>query len=162
MVFGDDYKEAILKDIDADQLPVYYGGSCTSKDGDIKCSHAVSDFIAFKIGYGGIIPSELHYKDICRPDESELKTMTVNRGEDKHIELKVTEQHSRIAWYIKCTGLQDIGCGIFLKEDESQVSTEDMEMVTPYFRLLTHFVPDHGEFEVKRPGTCKFTVILMS
>lgn len=39
------YKSELLKCIDADQLPVYWGGSLTDKDGDPKCSSKVSFLI---------------------------------------------------------------------------------------------------------------------
>lgn len=40
----DDWKEKILEHIDADQLPVYWGGTMTGEDGDPKCSSKVTHF----------------------------------------------------------------------------------------------------------------------
>jgi len=43
-IYGTDEKEwraALLEYIDADQLPVYYGGTMTDPDGDPKCSSRV-------------------------------------------------------------------------------------------------------------------------
>ncbi len=45
-IFGFDKSEwtaALLKEIDADQLPVHYGGTMTDSDGDPKCSGKVCD-----------------------------------------------------------------------------------------------------------------------
>jgi len=36
-----DYKEHLLKDIDADQLPVHWGGTATDPDGDPCCRSKV-------------------------------------------------------------------------------------------------------------------------
>jgi len=44
-VFGSDKSEwsaALLKEIDADQLPVHFGGTMTDSNGDPKCSSLVS------------------------------------------------------------------------------------------------------------------------
>ena len=49
-VFGSDRNEwtaALLEEIDADQLPAYYGGTLTDPDGDPKCSSLVINFITF-------------------------------------------------------------------------------------------------------------------
>jgi hypothetical protein len=43
-VFGFDkneWSEALLKEVDADQLPVYYGGTMMDADGDPKCPSKV-------------------------------------------------------------------------------------------------------------------------
>ena len=43
-VFGTDreqWTEALLQDIDADQLPAYYGGTMTDPNGDPKCPSKV-------------------------------------------------------------------------------------------------------------------------
>lgn len=40
-ISGSGWKEALLAHIDADQLPVYYGGTATV-DGDPKCSEKVT------------------------------------------------------------------------------------------------------------------------
>ena len=49
-VFGFDKNEwsaALLKEIDADQLPVHFGGTMTDSNGDPKCSSLVINFITF-------------------------------------------------------------------------------------------------------------------
>ena len=43
-IFGCDsneWKSALLEEIDADQLPVIYGGTMTGPDGDPRCLHLV-------------------------------------------------------------------------------------------------------------------------
>lgn len=43
-IFGTDqneWKAALLEEIDADQLPVIYGGTMTGPDGDPRCLHLV-------------------------------------------------------------------------------------------------------------------------
>lgn len=37
-----DYKEKLLEVIDADQLPVFWGGTATDPDGDIYCTSKVT------------------------------------------------------------------------------------------------------------------------
>lgn len=44
-IFGTDdaeWKAALLEEIDADQLPVYYGGTMTDPDGDPQCPSKVN------------------------------------------------------------------------------------------------------------------------
>lgn len=43
-IFGtnkEEWKAALLSEIDADQIPAYFGGSMTGPDGDPTCSHRV-------------------------------------------------------------------------------------------------------------------------
>ena len=40
--YTDNWKEEILEYIDADQLPVHWGGTQMGPDGDTKCLHLVS------------------------------------------------------------------------------------------------------------------------
>ena len=52
-VFGSDRNEwtaALLEEIDADQLPAYYGGTLTDPDGDPKCSSMVI-YYAYTLKY---------------------------------------------------------------------------------------------------------------
>lgn len=43
-IFGfnkEEWRRALLEEIEADQLPAYYGGTLTDPDGDIKCPSKV-------------------------------------------------------------------------------------------------------------------------
>ena len=49
-IFGfdkDEWKAALLEDIDADQLPAYYGGTLTDPDGNPKCPSKVMNQLIY-------------------------------------------------------------------------------------------------------------------
>ncbi|KRX67100.1 SEC14-like protein 2 [Trichinella sp. T9] len=144
-ILGDDYKEALQKDIPAKYIPAYYGGHCYGNNSDPKCTH--------KISYGGLVPRELYFNDCYRP--ADIQEITIGRQSQKLIPLHVTNSNSVLNWYIKSTSNQDIGVGIYFTADQSLTSVDEMEMITPYFRLQMHMVPEFGSLKVEKNGYCK-------
>ncbi|KFD61249.1 hypothetical protein M514_00574 [Trichuris suis] len=141
-VFGSDYKGALLEDIAPEQLPAFYGGLCFGSNGDNKCSHAIS--------YGGPVPKELYFNDTVKP--SKLTAVTVNRQSETLIPIEVDTDLATISWFVKSLSQNDVGFGIYYSPDGSTDKVEDMEMIVPYFRLLTCFVPEYGSVQVNRRG----------
>ncbi|OUC47138.1 putative CRAL/TRIO domain protein [Trichinella nativa] len=144
-ILGDDYKEALQKDIPAKYIPAYYGGHCYGNNSDPKCTH--------KISYGGLVPRELYFNDCYRP--ADIQEITIGRQSQKLIPLHVTNSNSVLNWYIKSTSNHDIGVGIYFTADQSLTSVDEMEMITPYFRLQMHMVPEFGSLKVEKNGYCK-------
>ncbi|CDW61137.1 CRAL TRIO domain containing protein [Trichuris trichiura] len=144
-VLGCDYKAALLEDIAPEQLPAFYGGLCFGSNGDNKCSHAIS--------YGGPVPKELHFNDTVRP--SKLTAVTVNRQSEILIPLEVETDLATISWYVKSLSQNDVGFGIYYSPNGNTDKIEDMELIAPYFRLLTCFVPEYGSVQVNRKGKCE-------
>uniref|UniRef100_A0A5S6QRG7 CRAL-TRIO domain-containing protein n=1 Tax=Trichuris muris TaxID=70415 RepID=A0A5S6QRG7_TRIMR len=142
-VYGNDYKSALLEDIAPECLPAFYGGACFGNNDDKKCSHAIS--------YGGPVPKELYFNDTIKPNK--LSTLTVNRQSETFIPLQVDADQTTISWYVKSLSQNDIGFGIYYSKDGRSTAVEDMEMIVPYFRLLTCFVPEYGSVQVLRRGT---------
>ncbi|KHJ44268.1 CRAL/TRIO domain protein [Trichuris suis] len=146
-VFGSDYKGALLEDIAPEQLPAFYGGLCFGSNGDNKCSHAIS--------YGGPVPKELYFNDTVKP--SKLTAVTVNRQSETLIPIEVDTDLATISWFVKSLSQNDVGFGIYYSPDGSTDKVEDMEMIVPYFRLLTCFVPEYGSVQVNRRGKCEIS-----
>jgi len=144
-ICGDNFSEALLEVIDADQLPLYYGGTLTGPDGDPKCSHAIK--------YGGDVPLDLYFKDTISPPESDLISMTVSHGNQVLLPVIVQKPMTTLKWYFKNESHNDIGFGIYRKLNEMQTNVAEMEMVVPYARLPTFLVPEWGEITLKEPGT---------
>eukprot|EP00057_Strongylocentrotus_purpuratus_P010436 XP_011664910.1 PREDICTED: SEC14-like protein 2 [Strongylocentrotus purpuratus] len=69
-VLGSNWKEVLLKQIDPDQLPVYWGGTKTDPDGNEMCTSLIR--------VGGKIPKSFYLKD--REPPHTLTTHEVSRG----------------------------------------------------------------------------------
>jgi len=84
-VFGTDreqWTEALLQDIDADQLPVHYGGTMTDPNGDPKCPS--------KFNMGGPVPQS-HYFSCNKPvPTDDMVFATVPSGNKLKIKFEVT------------------------------------------------------------------------
>ncbi|KRX83646.1 Retinal-binding protein, partial [Trichinella sp. T6] len=157
-ILGDDYKEALQKDIPAKYIPAYYGGHCYGNNSDPKCTHKRFKRISntffslltdpLNISYGGLVPRELYFNDCYRP--ADIQEITIGRQSQKLIPLHVTNSNS-----VLNTSNQDIGVGIYFTADQSLTSVDEMEMITPYFRLQMHMVPEFGSLKVEKNGYCK-------
>jgi len=144
-VYGDNFKEALLEEIDADQLPAYYGGTLVGPDGDPKCPHAIK--------FGGEVPQELYFKDTVSPPDSELTNVTISRGKQLLIPVIVHKPMTELKWYFKNEATNDVGFGIYRKVEDRETDLEKMDMVVPYGRMITFLVPEWGGITLKEPGT---------
>ena len=92
-IFGHDemeWKAALLEEIDADQLPVYYGGTMTDPDGDPKCPS--------KFNMGGEVPHEYYLSNSLPEPKEGMETLNVIAGASgfKSLKFKVEIANSTL------------------------------------------------------------------
>ncbi|XP_057372739.1 SEC14-like protein 2 [Daphnia carinata] len=139
-VFGFDKNEwsaALLKEIDADQLPVYYGGTMTDSNGDPKCSS--------KICLGGEVPPS-YYMEVVKPTPKEYMTsLTLSSGSKKKLEYKIIQTNSVLRWEFM-TEEGDIGFGIhYVERNGERVDLVNNE------RVESNLIMEEGEVACTRP-----------
>uniref|UniRef100_H3ABD0 SEC14-like lipid binding 8 n=1 Tax=Latimeria chalumnae TaxID=7897 RepID=H3ABD0_LATCH len=142
VVLGNNWKEVLLKYIDADQLPVYYGGTLTDPDGDPKCKT--------KIKYGGEVPKSYYVRDSVKQQYDH--SITVNRGSSQQLEFDILFPSCVLRWQFMSEGA-DIGFGVYLKTKigERQKAGEMVEVVRNQ-RYNAHLVPEDGTLTCQDPG----------
>ncbi|XP_029656899.2 retinal-binding protein, partial [Octopus sinensis] len=90
-VLGSDYKETLLKYIDAEELPAYLGGTKTDADGNPYC-HSL-------ICFGGNVPKEFYLENT--EEYETMSSMVVKSGDMVQLEYKVDFAGSIIQWDTK-------------------------------------------------------------
>ncbi|XP_015906516.1 retinal-binding protein [Parasteatoda tepidariorum] len=146
-VYGspEEYQPALLKIMDASDLPAFLGGKKTDPDGDPLCKSFIR--------HGGQIPSKFHVSKAkstlakCK----EAKKLVVPRAAFSEIELNVKEANSVIEWEFE-TKTRDIGFGLFFKELEAGDEEKIVEIVSLQ-RLDTENFSETGMFKCDKPGT---------
>ncbi|XP_052073547.1 SEC14-like protein 2 isoform X1 [Mytilus californianus] len=141
-IFGTNYKSELLKCIDADQLPVYWGGSLIDKDGDPKCPS--------KIILGGEIPKE-YYLKIASEEMENFTTVNVKRGSSLQVDVDVKAAGSCIRWQFTTEGY-DLGFGVYKKTKDEKQHAGKMIPVVHSERVDSHLVPEDGSVAVKEAG----------
>jgi hypothetical protein len=90
----DEWTNVLLKEIDCDQLPAYYGGTLTDSHGDPKCPHLVVDiklarekikfktiFLThFKFNMGGRIPKHYYLSNNLPVPKEDMDSITLIAG----------------------------------------------------------------------------------
>lgn len=146
-VLGSNYKQHLLKDIDADQLPVHWGGTATDPDGDPHCKS--------KICLGGTIPEKYYRKKMLEEntDLSKYTAVTVQKGSTTQLDFPVTVKNSLLRWNFY-TDNNDIGFGVYRRTstDQKQKIT-DMEVIVPTERVNSHVIPEAGNILCENLGT---------
>ncbi|XP_069789506.1 SEC14-like protein 2 isoform X2 [Narcine bancroftii] len=141
-VLGGNWKEVLLQNIDAEQLPAYYGGTLTDPDGNPKCTS--------KINFGGDVPKTYYILDSIKQQYE--NTVTVNRGSSFQSDYEILLPGSVLRWQFM-TENADIGFGVYLKTKigERQKAGEMIEMVCNQ-RYNSHLVPEDGTVTCMEPG----------
>ncbi|CAL1277442.1 unnamed protein product [Larinioides sclopetarius] len=149
-VLDSNWKEELVKHIDADILPVYLGGNRVDCTGDPECGEF--------IGFGGTIDDDYYPADFLDPADPEVVSANVPSGSSLFFRYNVPEVESIIRWHIQSKD-NDIGIGVFLDTTEGNETAapegkqkkkkdEDvskMEPLTPPIRLQCHLCPEIGE-----------------
>ncbi|XP_026329153.1 SEC14-like protein 2 [Hyposmocoma kahamanoa] len=81
-IYGSDAKkwqQQVLTMIDADQLPVHYGGTVVDENGDPRCSAIVKP--------GGKVPKKYYTKNLAKETEKEYTHVNIKTGEKHTIDL---------------------------------------------------------------------------
>ncbi|KAI9561267.1 hypothetical protein GHT06_012223 [Daphnia sinensis] len=140
-VFGFDKNEwssALLKEIDTDQLPVYYGGTMTDSNGDPKCSNTVN--------MGGQVPSS-YYLDMEKPvPKAGMTSLLISCGTKKKLEYEIVAPYSTLKFEFMTEG-GDIGFRVYYVENE-----KDKVDVVSSVRLDSHLMMEEGEIVCTRPA----------
>lgn len=146
-VFGTNYREHLLKDIAADQLPAHWGGTAKDPDGDTRCKS--------KICIGGTIPEKYYRKNMLTEnnDLSKFKIASVQKGSTLQLDYPVTVKKSLFRWNF-FTEEKDIGFGVYRRTtpDQRQKAAE-MDAVVPSERLNCHVIPEAGSVVCETVGT---------
>ncbi|XP_059350802.1 SEC14-like protein 2 [Daphnia carinata] len=140
-VFGFDKNEwstALLKEIDADQLPVHYGGTMTDSNGDAKCSNMVN--------VGGPVPSS-YYLGMEKPlPKEDMASLILSCGMKKKLEFKIVAANSTLKFEFM-TEEGDIGFRVYYLENE-----KDKVDVINNVRVESHMIMEEGEIVCTRPA----------
>lgn len=128
------WKEDLLAEIPADQLPVFWGGTMTDPDGNTRCPSVVVD--------GGEVPQK-YYRSFSKPSGGCITAfqedvghgtlsafMVVDRQSSLDVPVKVDKEGSQLTW--EFFG-EDVIFGVFYQEDDAgeQVNDNVTEVVKP-------------------------------
>ncbi|XP_019711979.1 SEC14-like protein 2 isoform X3 [Hippocampus comes] len=80
IILGGDWQEVLRKHVDAEQLPVVYGGTRTDPDGDPRCRTMIN--------YGGIVPRSYYIQNSIKVQYD--TSVTVSRGAVLQLDYHVT------------------------------------------------------------------------
>nr|CAH0109449.1 unnamed protein product [Daphnia galeata] len=141
-IFGRDRKQwtsALLEEIDADQLPAFYGGTLTDPDGDPKCPS--------KFNMGGEVHSSYYLSNNGPVAKDYMKeTMSIGAGGKKKFKYKVDVPLSVLRWEFMTEG-GDIRFRVYSKN--SKGSTNDF---VPLSRVDSHLAMEEGYLTCEEPG----------
>lgn len=135
-VIGSDYKEYLLRYIDASDLPACYGGTLTDPDGDPTCKTMIC--------YGGDVPEKYFLQ--TADFQEQMETATVPRGDKLTIDVQVNRPGSILKWEFK-TENYDIGFGVLYQTSNGTVP------VVPSSRVSSHVVAEDGSYICDNIGT---------
>ncbi|CAD5120718.1 DgyrCDS9282 [Dimorphilus gyrociliatus] len=142
-VINGDWKSKVLgKFIEADQLPVSWGGTQIDENGD--------EFCKTKVIYGTEVPKSYFLKDKGLLNEKNTVKINVKRGSAKRIEFNVDEENSALKYAFQ-TDNHDVGFGIF-KAKNPKDSVKDMQPLIQPKRLNCHLVPESGSIRLQEKG----------
>uniref|UniRef100_A0A0P5N3Q7 Cral/trio domain-containing protein n=2 Tax=Daphnia magna TaxID=35525 RepID=A0A0P5N3Q7_9CRUS len=82
------WKAAILAEVNAEELPVAYGGTLIDSDGNPNC--------ATMVNMGGEVPKSYYFAG--KPDSTNKKSLTVSSGSKEQLEFPVTQVGSVLKW----------------------------------------------------------------
>ncbi|EFX62164.1 hypothetical protein DAPPUDRAFT_120465 [Daphnia pulex] len=140
-IFGCDTKQwtsALLEEIDAHQLPAFYGGTLTDPNGDPKCPS--------KFNMGGEVPSSYYLSNNPPVAKDYMETMSIGAGGRKKMKFKVDVPNSVLRWEFITEG-GDIKFRVYSKD--SKGNTFDF---VPLSRVDSHLDMEEGEITCEEPG----------
>ncbi|GFW93983.1 SEC14-like protein 2 [Trichonephila clavipes] len=142
----DDWKEALLRVIDADVLPGFLGGTRTDPDGNSLCKTIVIP--------GGKIDDKyyIHKSKNSLVNSPGAKKLVLARASFSEIELEIEEDGSLIEWEFE-TKTRDIGFGVYYKKIEN--GEEQMVELVPLLRIDTEDYSETGVYRCENAGTRK-------
>ncbi|KZS17885.1 putative SEC14 protein 2 [Daphnia magna] len=142
--FGNNKNEwlpALLEEIDADQLPAYYGGTMTDPDGDPTCPS--------KFNMGGKVPESYYLSNNAPVAKDYMETMNVMAGGKKKLKFKIDAADSTMSWEFMTEG-GDVGFRIYKKD------SKDHDNLIPSSRVDSHLIMEEGHIKCHQPGNYIF------
>ncbi|GFQ70593.1 SEC14-like protein 4 [Trichonephila clavata] len=141
------WKEELLKYVDADELPVFLGGTRTDPDGNPMCPSQVN--------LGGVVPQSYYLRSSTRRlcYQPGVKKLHVSRMSKVNVTLDVEEPGSHIEWEFE-TENKDIGFGLYFQSEDSLQNK--LKELIPKQRVEAHMACETGMYQCEIPGTCKF------
>ncbi|KAI0234851.1 SEC14-like protein 2 [Lamellibrachia satsuma] len=151
-VLGKNWKHRLLEVIDADQLPVHWGGTATDPDGDPYCRSQVC--------MGGEIPSHHYTNHLENVDISQFTTKSLGRGSSLELEYPVQRQNTVLRWQF-FTEDSDLSFSIARQsstsagegEPQSSSKAEAVEEIVKPCRVNSHLIPESGSLVCTIPAT---------
>nr|XP_019961578.1 PREDICTED: SEC14-like protein 2 [Paralichthys olivaceus] len=141
-ILGANWQEVLLKYIDAEELPMIYGGKLTDPDGDPRCRT--------RINHVGPVPPSYYVRDHVQVDYEQC--LTVSRGSSEQLDYEILFPGCVLRWQFSSEGA-DIGFGVFLKAKKGEWrKAAQMQEVVPSQRYNAHLVPEDGSLTCERPG----------
>ncbi|XP_046460828.1 SEC14-like protein 2 [Daphnia pulex] len=140
-IFGcnkEEWKAALLEEIDADQLPAFYGGTMVDPDGDPKCPS--------KFNFGGEVPHSYYLSNSAPVAKDYMETINIGAGGSKKLQYKIDVANSILRWEFMTEG-GDIGFRVYYKS-----SDKDTDDLVPLSRIESHLIMEEGEFICANPG----------
>ncbi|KAJ4942435.1 hypothetical protein JOQ06_012301 [Pogonophryne albipinna] len=141
-ILGANWQEVLMKYIDAEELPVIYGGKLTDPDGDPRCCtmiHHVSP-----------VPPSYYVRDHVKMEYEQCTT--VSRGSSQQLDYEILFPGCVLRWQFASEGA-DIGFGVFVKAKKGEKKkAAQMEEVVLSQRYNAHLVPEDGSLTCERPG----------
>ncbi|XP_058492402.1 SEC14-like lipid binding 8 [Solea solea] len=141
-ILGDNWKEVLLKYIDAEELPMIYGGKLTDPDGDPRCRT--------RINLVGPVPSSYYVREHVKVNYEQC--ITVSRGSSRQLDYEILIPGCVLRWQFACEGA-DIGFGVFLKAKRGEwKKAAQMQEVVHSQRYNAHLVPEDGSLTCEHAG----------
>ncbi|XP_010768243.1 SEC14-like protein 2 [Notothenia coriiceps] len=141
-ILGANWQEVLMKYIDAEELPVIYGGKLTDPDGDPRCRtmiHHVSP-----------VPPSYYVRDHVKMEYEQCTS--VSRGSSQQLDYEILFPGCVLRWQFASEGA-DIGFGVFVKAKKGEKKkAAQMEEVVLSQRYNAHLVPEDGSLTCERPG----------
>ncbi|XP_077441840.1 SEC14-like protein 2 isoform X1 [Vanacampus margaritifer] len=142
VILGSNWQEVLRKHVDAEQLPVAYGGTRTDPDGDPGCRSMIN--------YGGTVPRSYYIQNSIKVQYD--STATVSRGAVLQLDYDIAAPGSLLRWQFASDGA-DIGFGVYRRTAPGgQQKMAAMLEVVPSQRYNAHLVPEDGGVTCPEPG----------
>jgi len=125
--------KVLLDEIDANQLPVHYGGTMTDSDGNPYC--------ITKVNMGGLVPHSYYFNNRPKLNNANKKRLKVPNGSKEQLEFQVKAPGSTLRWEFYSEG-GDIGFAIYQSNERKVVSKG---------RIDCHIVAEEGQISTE-PG----------
>ncbi|XP_072034161.1 SEC14-like protein 4 [Amphiura filiformis] len=139
-VLSGNWKEEILQYIDADQLPVHWGGTQTGPDGDPKCLHIIGE------GHGTKVPSS-YYMTTKELSSKHCITHDISRGSSLKLQYHVCNPGTILRYEFR-TKHYDLGFSVWKQNDDGSI-----DEILEKQRYNCQMVPEDGHITLEQPGT---------